>query len=336
MSRFFVCLVVHALVVTSAAAQALQNGNIILLQNTSGSYLSADPVNERLYPSSNTAGWEQWMYNGKSNHLLTSIHGTTISLTKGPAPHTASFYLDPIYELAPLSLHTGSGDYGWKPTNAPPANGDTVMIYAENRQVLSEWNGSVTLLSQTWGAPVADNARWKVTIATSPDPKRLPLQKALNDTYNYFLKSSTNDYLQFDLLTKTTTAQRFLPGPATHRPQRPEAFQPKIRVNTSPIRPLLFGTAVWIDWIYDGGTVHMQPDPAHQAVVVGGGAEVAETQWTVVDPTGLHPNGNRVPLGAKICLRSGLTNISADPGSPNLRLSQNCSAWESWTTEERQ
>jgi hypothetical protein len=352
--RSLIFLVASIVIASPLAAQALKTGDIILLRSHSGLYLSADAANQKLSLSPDTGGSSQWKYSHRNDGpALISRYGTFISM-RAPIPiHAPQISGDPLFGLAPIVFRDQPGEHGWFYTHVAPANGDTVLMCSDNRSGLSEWNGTVATMSCGNGGPFGNPVAWKVTIVSNPDPNRQPVQKPMYEKGRYYFKTPvTNGYLQFDFPQRSNPdgSGYYLPSAVTHRPNLPPGGQQPLITGSSMDNLLLYGAPIWINWPYPGGFWIMQPlaggtytttevfgPPTTKYIegVIRTGALgfVAETQWRVVDPAGLHKAGDRVPLGARICLQSAGGFASVNPTQTDLRLADACAANQTWITE---
>jgi hypothetical protein len=333
--RRLAILAILVVLAVSSEAQTVVMDQIILLRNDStGLYLSAEP-RQKVSLSPNTAGWEQWqirqlpVWNSGNGPGLASFHGTGLiqeqddSVVHVPVRSgvDGGIYLKPL-QKAPDGIR-------WYVTEGQLAIGSKVSLRGRNL-FLSVDNGQIR---RDTTLEVYPNGVWTIVAAPTAGAGRSPLLLAVSARIllpnrvsgaadRVYLRSGSSgnvsprylhvgsDYYAYHLPLKKFS---FLPE---------RDFTPELMSFNNPIRFFSPDYSRYVGARSDGPIIEVP--------------RAAGIDWIPIDPTGRYRAGDRVPFGYGFCLRTldGKMGMSADPGVAKLSMSPNCAAWEMWFLEK--
>jgi hypothetical protein len=346
------------LFVSLSASAQLQNGGTYILQGATGRNLSLGGT-QGLLMSTNTAGWEQWRYvSGAEGAYLLSFRGTTLIIEPGAgvyhAPQHApldlpGFRIDGV-EVRKLPDGTSIG----VPT--APVIGKPMTIartVGPSTALLADASSSATpvmhLQSIVNGAAVSYPSQWWTLVPVpSPDMTRQAATQQAAVSGRFYVQSAHGTFLREGTFSAAgTTSRNFIPDAFYPAIQGPKGAHPNISIldTTSSLWgiPLKYETRITIEV-----TSVTYPQIHSYYLSPGGGragsfslqtaiARSTTDLWEFMDPTEANPFPFRIALGKKILLRhlTANTQLSAEPGLPQLVLSPNKADWEQWTLSSR-
>ncbi|HEX7704967.1 MAG TPA: hypothetical protein VF701_00765 [Thermoanaerobaculia bacterium] len=322
LGRLLVILVVVATV--SLSAQTIQHGEIVHITNRDGLQVSAVP-RETLGFSPNRSAWEQWQY--VSGGHLRSYHGTML-VNDRALLHAPSKISDPtLVRLA--GVRWSGSQYSYSEL----VNGGECLL-AWNDGSLPYWwvstnSGMVGYILQMNQIP--NGTAFRCHTVASPQMPRQPEQLATSDGTSV-LKSWHNTYVG------AVNPKSGVITTAAHGPSGTAGLNWNVMVgrdlspNTNGDRFLKVGDRVRAV-INLGGGHYLTMKPSGARADTGleqvSFAPGNDPYWTIVADG--FANGNRLPKGTRIYLRSGSnTNLTSDPARPAVQLSPNGAAWETW------